>query len=184
MKRLVPLLMIAALALTGCSSEKKGEEVASLAGDKPVAGAPTTGTEGSDTEASDAEAAAAFGKCMRENGMPDFPDPTVDEYGVRFNGDPQKYMSEPAAQTAMATCNHLIAAIQQRINEQNPGMMQDSAQGMVDCLREKGYDVPDPQVGDDGSIRINQPEGTSRDEFNEAMEYCQTHPSTEGGQAS
>jgi len=182
MKRLVPLLVVAVLALAGCSSnDSKGDDVASLTGDGPASGAPADGDDSSGT-GSDADAAAAFGKCMRENGMPDFPDPTVDENGVRFNGDPQKYMSEPVAQTAMATCNHFIAAIQQRINEQNPGMMQESAQGLVDCLREKGYDVPDPQVSDDGGIQIDQPEGVSQDEFNQAMEYCQTHPASPAGQ--
>jgi len=185
MKRLVPLLMIAALAFTGCSSnDTKGEDVASLANDAPAAGDDSTGGDSAGS-GSDAEAAAAFGKCMRENGMPDFPDPVMDEYGVRFTGDAQKYSQEPVFQTAMGTCDHFIAAIQQRINEQNPGMMQDSAQGLVDCLREKGYDVPDPQVSDDGGIRIDQPEGVSQDEFNTAMEYCQTHQATpDAGQGS
>jgi len=180
MKRLALLLVIAALALAGCSSKSSGgDQVASLTGDgATTSSSPTTGN------LSDEEAAAEFGKCMRANGMPDFPDPTVDENGVRFNGDPQTYMSRPAAQTAMSTCDHFIAAVQQRFNKQNPGAMQDSMQAMVACLRKKGYEVPDPSVGDDGSIRINEPAGSDHDAFTQAMQYCQTHPAPAGGQGS
>ena len=96
-----------------------------------------------------------FAKCMRENGVPDFPDPQVDGNGagggirmaVPDGADRQK------VQTATEKCRQFMP------NGGQPPKMSaeqlEQARKMSQCMREHGItNFPDPQA--DGGIMITQ----------------------------
>ena len=70
----VALSVVLALALVGCKADD-GDGVATAGGRGKASASPTA------DRLSDRERALKFAKCMRRNGVPDFPDPEVDDKG-------------------------------------------------------------------------------------------------------
>ncbi len=59
--------------------------------------------------------------------------------------------------------------------------MQDQLTAMAECMRARGHDMPDPQVADDGGVRITREprrgrrgagDGPPDEEFEQDMEEC------------
>jgi hypothetical protein len=60
----------------------------------------------------------------------------------------------------------------------------DAALKYAECMREHGVDMPDPQVDEDGGIRIQRKGGGGNpDQDREAEEACQKHMKSAGGRA-
>jgi hypothetical protein len=132
------LSLLLGLSLTGCGNNEKGGGVASATG-KPSASA--SGGSGAK------EAGLAYARCMRANGVPNFPDPQVNDSGqIRF--DPPKDIPDYVMNAAEDKCRGYLpfdpkaGSDPQRIEQ---------LRKYAQCIREHGIpDYPDPQ--DDGSL--------------------------------
>src|SRR5690242_15575000 len=71
---LVLLALGIALAVTGCGGTKKNNGLATAGGNGTASASASAGL-------SDQDRMLRFARCMRENGVPDFPDPKVNSGG-------------------------------------------------------------------------------------------------------
>jgi hypothetical protein len=164
LKMMVVALGLSAVLLTGCSkSEASTDGVATLS-----EGGTTPGTQASNQ--SDEQKARAYAQCMRDNGVADFPDPTVDANGrVQLGrggaggaggggaGGGGAGASD-ADRTALRTANQACASLRQGLNlgfNRDPATtqkLQDAALAYAQCLRDNGVaNVKDPQLGQNGA---------------------------------
>ena len=143
----VAMLTLAA-ACSGGGDETDG--VASL-GDVPL----TIIEQGSDGRAvSDEEAALAFTQCMRDEGL-NLPDPTVDSDGnVRLGlGRAAAAVADldPAeVQAAFEQCAEHLGGITFGFTGEDRAELQDRLLEFAVCMRENGYDMPDPDFSNFG----------------------------------
>ncbi|MGP3925060.1 hypothetical protein [Streptomyces sp. 8N616] len=112
----------------------------------------------------------AFIECLRENGVPDFPDPAADgsilldpSSGIDVKGDAYK--------KAEKACEDLMP--EGRRASPPPGGMPDLTK-YADCMRENGVpDFPDPKgsgfAPEEAGIDVESPE------FQDAHKACQRH---------
>jgi hypothetical protein len=162
----VSALLLGSL-LTACGDDSKD----------PAAASPGTVTSASPSAGGGFEQALAFAQCMRDNGVPDYPDPQQQGGKVQFNGGD---MNSPAAQKAVEACRDKMP--QGNAGGPNGGAAIDSAKvtAWVKCMRENGLPkFPDPDVsgntitvpvGDSG-IKPDSPE------FQKAQSACMsTYP--------
>jgi hypothetical protein len=136
-----------ALALASCGSSSS-PTVAHLSSTR----ASTPGSSGSgsspESPASLQQAAVAYAKCMRANGVPDFPDPKLSG-GFLFNTRARIDPSSPAFKTAQAKCHKLMPAG----GPPGPGATTHPSPGtlarflrIARCMRQHGVeDFPDPR---------------------------------------
>lgn len=154
-----PLLVLAVALAAGCADSATGEELPTAQG---------AGTSPSPSASVDkADQARKFAACMRENGMPNFPDPDANgEFDISGlaggGGDRGK------VRAALEKCQDL----------RPPGLGPDAAQAnpeqllkWAQCMRDKGVDVPDPNPNggplfEQGAIDFDDPA------FRKAMEAC------------
>ncbi|MBC6458912.1 hypothetical protein [Actinomadura sp. HBU206391] len=134
--------LLLALSLAGCGGNDENNGVAGAGGTpKASAGAGSGGKE----------AGLKYAQCMRENGVPNFPDPEVDDSGqIRFN------VPDDIADS-------IINAGEEKCREYRPfGRGQggpdpqriEQLRKHAQCMRANGIpNFPDPQ--DDGSSRID-----------------------------
>jgi hypothetical protein len=192
MRRLfVGVLVVAGLALgaTGCGAGGALPGVATADGATGASGSPTAGAADPKDEK---EAALAYARCMRENGVPDFPDPQVGDHGEMRMTMPEG-SSMSAVDKATETCKHLLP------NGGAPGKadpeLVEKLRGYAKCMRENGVpNFPDPTDGglqiDGGKLGVD-PQGAT---FKAAEEKCknllpdpppgdQEHTATTGGSA-
>ncbi|HSZ04018.1 MAG TPA: hypothetical protein VK778_02310 [Solirubrobacteraceae bacterium] len=137
-------LVSVALAVAGCAGSSMSAGVAHLSSGKGASSA--TEGRGSSLEgpATPEQAALAYAKCMRSNGVPDFPDPTAGG-GFLFHAR-AGIVNSPLFKTAQAKCHKLLPA--------GPGSgPPPSAQTLAhflkvaQCMREHGVqDFPDPRT--------------------------------------
>src|SRR4029453_7901964 len=95
MRRTLLLIPVIALALAGCANKPDTEGVATAGGATPSASAAAGGQDGGFDP-------AKLAKCIRENGVPDFPDPEVDEGHISIRM-PEGVRKEDA-EKAMKAC--------------------------------------------------------------------------------
>jgi hypothetical protein len=164
MKRLVPIGLALALLVAACGGSAD-DGVASLSGEN---GDQATATDEATTEQDLEEAILAFSACMRENGIEDFQDPQISEDGgIAFQlgsggGDPPTAAEREETQQAFQACSGLLegqafgpgAAI-------DTGEIEDRLYEFAACMRENGYDMPDPDLSAIGP----QEEGSDPGEF-------------------
>jgi len=132
-----------ALALVGCGGSSVSG-VAHLSATTRSGTAAPHGTGSPPAGASPQQAGIAFAKCMRENGVPDFPDPDSNgNFRVKAGMDP----SSPAFRTARAKCHTLMPG------GGPPSKTNPSPQTLArflkiaQCMRKDGvYDFPDPRT--------------------------------------
>ena len=87
MKRAAALLAVLALVLAACSGSD-GDGVATL--DDSATSTTVVDEDAGAVSASEEEALLAFSACMRENGVEDFEDPTINADGsIEFGGEVQ-----------------------------------------------------------------------------------------------
>jgi hypothetical protein len=140
------LLSVAAAAVAGCGGSSS-PGVAHLSSKKGSVGTSSEGAGSSHgSTASPEQAAVAFAKCMRANGVPDFPDPTAGG-GFFFRRSAGIDPSSPAFKAARAKCHELLPG------GGPPSTTHPSRQTLARflkiarCMREHGVnDFPDPRT--------------------------------------
>ncbi|MFE1413202.1 hypothetical protein ACFW6F_20685 [Streptomyces sp. NPDC058746] len=95
----------------------------------------------------DKKSTLAYAKCMRENGVADFPDPNAQ--GL-LNIDGSVDMKSSQAQAADKKCKELLPAV----NATPPAGVQEASLAYSKCMRENGVPkFPDPNA--EGGLDIN-----------------------------
>lgn len=172
------------LLLAGCGTGSD-PGVASVSGDGSAAPSSAASQD-------PADAALAYAQCMRENGMPDFPDPKVDADGrIQIDARVGSGGSDPADLAALDSanevCEHLLPT--QDLSEEDEARQQDAALAYARCMRENGVpDFPDPDftadeggfhVGPDGSrVNLDDPAFRAADD---ACHHLLGQPGSGGG---
>lgn len=169
MKRSLTVLVGLAMLAAACGSDGDGAEAAPVVvidGETAADGTDSTageaGDESSGDEAvtggpSDEELALEFAQCMRDNGFPDFPDPTVNADGSieLVAGGPEQAGIDPDSDDldrAIDACGDIVADASFL-----PGAGLDQAEiedgllAFAQCLRDLGHDVADPDLN--GQLR-------------------------------
>jgi hypothetical protein len=142
----VAVVAVVALLVAGCgsNSDSSGVATAGGSGDQPSA---TTAPK-----ANREQQALRFTQCMREQGI-NMPDPTVDAGGnVRLR--PPMGGDEPSQaklQKARAACQQYLQGLQQDFMGQDQTKFRDSLLKYAQCMRNNGYDLPDPNFSNQGS---------------------------------
>ncbi|HKY46928.1 MAG TPA: hypothetical protein VJQ79_02985 [Acidimicrobiia bacterium] len=137
----------------------------------------TTTTTAAATEADAEEAALEFSQCMRDNGVPDFPDPSFSEGGggiTVVGPDGQGPGFDPQSdevQAAFEVCGDLLegAAFGPGGGNFDPTELQDNLLAMAECLRGQGLDVDDPDLSNFGPA-AGGPPPTAEESESEAGE--------------
>jgi hypothetical protein len=117
--------------------------------------------------------ALAYAKCMRANGLPNFPDPQRKDGGVEMSSP--KELNTPGGKKAVAACR-----------DKDPQNDTDDSGGHVDsgkladwtkCMRAKLPNFPDPEVT--GNTITLQLSGTGINggstDFQNAQKACESH---------
>ena len=127
-----------------------------------------------------------YSRCMREHGV-DLPDPTFDSNGnggvAVVNGAPGGggALPDPSSQQfkdAEAACKSIMDHAQQvapKPSAEEQAKMRDQALAFSQCMRDKGFDVPDPTFDDKGGLSVHV-EGSGSDSSDSG-------PSTNAGPA-
>jgi hypothetical protein len=98
--------LVAGLAIAGCagsSHERPRNSVGAASADAP----PTGGSASATSPATDGSAPLAFARCMRANGVPNFPDPSPGG-GLEFKPPPAFNPGAPAVRAAQAKCRKVL----------------------------------------------------------------------------
>jgi hypothetical protein len=191
MRRTRPAALVAvALSLAALASACGGGgdddtgDVATL-GDTGAATDDTTaeGETASDAPTDPQEAALAYAECMRENGI-DMPDPEFSNGGgvaIAIGGE-EGEVDEEALQAAQEVCQPIMEnarpSEEDMPSDEEIQEMQDRALEAAQCMRDHGYDWPDP-VFEDGGRMTQMIGGEDSDlpdpddpEFQAAQEEC------------
>jgi len=158
-------LAAAALALaTGCGGEADAGGVASVSGGSADPSASAS------PGAVDPEQGREFAQCMRDNGIPDFPDPGPDGQVTDPNFDRGKLLSD-AGKKAFAACRDLAPnGGEQR---QLDAAEQEQLREWAACMRDNGVDMPDPDPNGGGFLGLTE-QGIDLEDpkFQAAFEAC------------
>jgi hypothetical protein len=139
---LAALFAVAALGLAACGG---GEEEA------PASSSSSSSSSSSEDEQR-REAGVKFAQCMREQGV-DIPDPGTDG-GQRIQIGPDSGISREEFERASKECDEYRRQMMPNLTEEEQEEFRQRALEWARCMRENGIDVPDPQVGEGGGIRI------------------------------
>ena len=176
-------MVVGVLALSACGGNgSESVEIAILEDIDGVEG--EQALEGGDGQTADGGAPAdnfqdailEFAACLRDQGL-DVPDPDFSGGGGRaglFGGaiDPQ----DPEVQAAIEQCQSAFEGIQSQFIPEDQTALQDSILEFASCLRDQGFDVPDPDFSGGGAggggffrgnIDLDDPEVQA------ALEECQ-----------
>jgi hypothetical protein len=97
--------------------------------------------------ASNADQARKFAQCIRDNGVPDFPDPDAN---WQFRGAGHEQQDNPKFGAAMEACRNLAPGGTHEQNIGSPAFVE-QARKFAKCMRANGVpDFPDP--GPDGTF--------------------------------
>lgn len=165
------LTMMAVLALVGaaCSSSDETAEAAPTivvegGSNGEAAAAASDGESDSESDgesdgaatdqadgATDEEIALEFAQCMRDSGVPDFPDPTVASDGsVDFGGPggPDGVDGDdPAVQDAFTECSDLLSGASFLPGaDLDQSEIEDNLLAFAQCMRDLGFDLDDPDL--------------------------------------
>lgn len=169
------IVLLAALALIAVACGGSGDDgVATL----EAATTPTVAAQ--DALAGDEARLIEFSQCMRDNGVPEFPDAVVTEDGaVDFGGFEQfNEFDQDDLETAFDACLEKLEGLSFAPGGANFDFtgIQDTLLEFAQCMRDNGFDMPDPDfanfdlgsgVGPFGEIDPTDPG------FEEALEGCQ-----------
>lgn len=170
----VVLGLLLALSAAGCGGgDDGGDQVATAGGKTPEATA--SAKSGTDDKGSVFE----YSKCMRENGLPDFPDPEVGDNGEFRMSMPEGY-DKAKVDEAQKVCKQYLpnGGEPPKVDPEALEKMREYAK----CMRENGVPkFPDPKDGGfqlDGSV-VGDPQSPA---FKAAEEKCRSHmPGPPGG---
>lgn len=141
-------------------------------------------SDGGDGEApSDEEfrdAALEHAECMREQGIEEFPDPEFTEDGGSLIQLPDGVDPEEL-EAAEEECRPIMEEVAPDAGEIDPeeqAEMVDQLVEVAECMRERGHDVPDPEVDDQGGVTFGMGAGPGGggdepdEDFEQDMEEC------------
>ena len=112
----------------------------------------TADEDSADEDLSDEETLLLFAACMRENGLVDFEDPTVDANG---NVQANQMFAGPGVQLNSEEFRQAFSACRRHIEDTTFGQagggfnvteIQDTFLGFARCLRSEGIEVDDPEL--------------------------------------
>ncbi|NUT47016.1 MAG: hypothetical protein HOV94_06780 [Saccharothrix sp.] len=153
------LALAALLALTACGTPSDQGGVASLSGGASASASATGGGKADEDEMRE------LAKCMRENGV-DMPDPTSDGKGGGMVSGSGLDATTEELEKAEEACKDFLPSGGE-LEKASPEEM-DRLRERVKCLRDKGYQVEEPDY-DSGRVRLPQDDSA---EYREAMEEC------------
>jgi hypothetical protein len=141
-RRLVPTLLLMPLLLAACGQNRNGG-----------------------TQVDQVEAARAYALCIRDNGVPDFPDPDANG---QLRGPAHQKQNDPKFRAAQEKCRNLAPGGEhQRSDPATVEQMRKFCQ----CMRDHGLpDFPDPDP--DGRLRGIGHEQQDTPTYRAAMEAC------------
>ena len=144
------------------------------------------------------DAMLEFAECMREHGI-DMPDPEFDEGGgaVRIGGGPGQAdgagPSQEEFEAADEACSPIMEDVRPdiQLTPEEQAEMQDNMLAIAECMRGKGWNMPDPEVGEGGEVRVRvepgdetsgrAPTPENQEAHQDDMEACQEELGIEGG---
>lgn len=173
-----PIVSALLLAACGGSDVAAEEGVASLNDDGDTASeAEATESASSNEE----EAILEYVECLRGEGI-DVPDPQVDADGnltMRFGGPGGGDEREPSdpeeMEAAREVCGDPPRLGGGDVDPERQAEFQDAALRFAQCMRDRGYDVPDPDFQGEGGVMFRGGAGLDADdpEQQAAAEECQ-----------
>ena len=185
MKRLAVLLAVLALVAAACGGgEDTSSGVASLEGEGSTnVSDSAAGPEASAEDVDPEEAMLALTQCLRDEGI-DIDDPTVDADGNVLLGRPSFEEGGPPEgfREAMNACQSEIEGVTLGGNRPDLTEIQDELLEFATCMRDNGYDMPDPdlsgftqpgQGGPGGGDGVFGPIDPDDPAFATALESCE-----------
>lgn len=153
--RTFALVVAFVLVLAACGgSDESSSQVASLSDDTAASREPSGNAEAA--EGADEAALLAFTECLRGEGV-DIDDPTVDADGnvqlarPQFENEGEEQGPGGAFREAFRTCEELIDGVTLGFRgDQDITELQDTLLEYAGCMRDNGYDMPDPDLSSFG----------------------------------
>lgn len=145
------LIFVAALALLAAAcSGSETEGVASL--ENTVA--TTVASSAGEASASDEDTLLEFASCMRDNGVEDFEDPSIGADGVpEFNlrgGGGGDDVDRDTVRAAFEACSEHLEGLAFGPGSVDVTELEDTLVEFAACMRDNGYDMPDPDLSSFG----------------------------------
>jgi hypothetical protein len=199
---LAVLTLLWGIAACGGGDDPSTDAVASLDDEAAADAADTTDDEGGgrremspEEQAEFEDAMLAYAECMRDHGI-DMPDPEFDGGRVTINGGPgggpgsDRAQNQDDFEAADEECRSLMEDAlpeAEPLDPEEQAEMQDRLTAMAECMRERGHDMPDPQVSEGGGVEVraggpggDAGGGPPDDEFEQDLEECQDEAGMEG----
>jgi hypothetical protein len=156
-------VIAASIVVAGCGGDSSDDNGAAASG-------------GSGPSGASSDAAVEYAECMRENGVPEFPDPKNGQLTLRAGPDTGIDPNSPEFQAAREACQSKAPQGGLAGGGQPSGEMQELILQFAKCMRKNGVpDFPDPDVSG-GTVRMQLPPGLdqSSPQFQAAQQECQT----------
>ncbi len=145
MKRnvVIPIVLAFGLLAAACGGANADSGVASLESDSQAEQAEDASVDSVSQE----EALMAFTVCLRDEGL-DVEDPVVDDQGnlrpPRLRG--LESADREVAGAAFESCNEYLGDVTFGLDSEDRTEREDELLAFATCVRENGYDMPDPDV--------------------------------------
>lgn len=145
---ILPLLLALGLLVAACSGVTTNVGVASLDADPG-----DTETESVDGSIVGEESVLAFTACLRDEGL-DVDDPGVDKEGNLVPPTPHavaaKSLDMAAVHSAFDVCKGFLDDVTFGLSSEDLSEREDELLAFAVCMRNNGYDMPDPDFSGDG----------------------------------
>ena len=172
---ILSLLVVVGLAASACSGGATTSSVASLDTNTEDAKSVSFETESIPGE----EAVLAFTACLRDEGL-DVDDPAVDGEGNLVAPSPHavaaRTLDMGAVHSAFDVCRGFLDNVAFGMSTEDLTEREDELLAFAECMRENGYDMPDPDFSEGGHSRVG-PFGEAVDtddpEFQRAVGSCE-----------
>ena len=145
-----------------------------------------TGATG-DSRAELRDAALKYAQCMRKHGV-DMPDPQFNGNGMamQIGGPGSARIPKATMDEAQRACRKIMEKVKPpSMSKEDQAKAREAALKMARCMREHGFDFPDPQFGQGGEIRqkIGPGSGINPEDprFQQAMTACAKASGGPGG---
>ena len=147
MRKMALMMLAVALVAAACGGGDGSDGVASLESDTDVLAADQGAANDVVTgEVDDEEAMLAFTQCLRDQGL-EVSDPEVDADGnLRLaRPDPgSEDFDREAFQAGRDTCSDILEGVSFGFRDQDRTAIEDTQVEFATCMRDNGYDMPDP----------------------------------------
>ena len=164
-------VVVSAVALAACGGSSSTPHVA--AASSPTGHAASAAHSNAPPSVTQLIHTAA--QCLRDHGIPNFPDPVVDTHGnIQYDDQLIKNLPAAVTQRAQLACQSQINAAQSAAaNAQPPATPQEIAQAtqFAQCMRRHGWpNFPDPNSH--GSFELNNPNDGPSSKNDPSFQAC------------